>query len=238
MKLSFHGAMPPSEIGEAVSEQFKAGVDSIHAEGLSFHHLEAAPRAAYISEIASAIGAVTLTGGKQGTEVWELNSATSPNATFVPFHTDNPYLGEPEEIVSFWNVRSSELGGENLILPVNALTDALDSRSEYRELLDELMHIQASFVHGDKTAIGPILDTSQSRVRYDQKYISPVHAELGARLSKALHALGRIAQPVKLNAGDALFFNNQTVLHARAPYSDPSRLSLRVRIQSPQSAQP
>lgn len=230
MPFTFPESTTPIEIGHEIASQFENGAAYVHVEGLPFVSMEDGQRDAYVTELSSSIGRLTLTGGEPGTELWRLNSATSPNASFIPYHTDNPFLNNPEQIVSFWNLHSSERGGENLILPVESFLDWLDSKVKKHDLAQELIQATVPFTLGDKSASGTIFDPEAGTVRYDQKYISAEYADLGMRLTKELNAASFMAHSVKLSEGGVLFFNNQTTLHARSPYSDPNRLSLRVRV--------
>jgi hypothetical protein len=236
MKLTLSPLVPPQEAGEAVAALLQAGAPYVHVEGLGFAGFDSAERDTYVRTAASAIGELTLTDGKPGTEVWELNSATSPNASRIPYHTDNPFYDSPEEVVGFWNIRSSIEGGENLILPGSRLVEHMSTTTPGRDLLEELKNKQVRFMRGDKDFFGPLVELGSGLVmlRFDSKDLTPnsEDQDLAARFSQVLEGADLPADRVKLAAGEAIFFNNRQVLHARAPYSDPSRLSLRTRSQS------
>jgi alpha-ketoglutarate-dependent taurine dioxygenase len=229
MIISYPELMLAEEIGADIAQRFTSGTPYVHIQGLPILG-EVSQRDTFITSVSSAIGELTLTGDVPGSELWQLNSVTSPNASQIPFHTDNPFYESPEQIVSFWNLRSSAQGGENVILPVTRLVDWFASQPQHAELLEELTACPVSFTFNGSEATGQMLQPNIGTARYDQKYIDPTHAELGLRFTKALDKANVLAHSVKLSKGDALFFSNRTTLHARTPYSDPNRLSLRVRM--------
>lgn len=229
--LTFSETMPPQEAGLIIAEQFAEGESVIWAQGLGFNALDPATRAAYITEFSGALGKMTLTNGAPGTELWLLDSSTSPNAARIPFHTDNPFYEQPEPIVSFWNLRSSASGGENILLKVDDLLDWADGEPEHAETLERLKVEHVPFSLGEHTASGAMLDEASGTARYDQKYISPASAPLGKLFTHMLADDTLPTHAIKLEPGDALFFDNQRTLHSRAPYSDPTRQSIRVRLQ-------
>lgn len=231
MSISYPELMPAEEIGADIAQRFADGASFVHVQNLPILG-EAAQRSGFITSVAGAVGELTLTDGTQGTELWQLNSSSSPNTSQIPFHTDNPFYEHPEQIVSFWNIRSSARGGENLILPVPDLVDWIEAQPQHTKLLDELKTHAVSFALEGSKATGTILQPNAGTARYDQKYIDPACAELGLRFTRALDRAKLLAHSIKLGEGDALFFNNRTTLHARAPYSDPSRLSMRVRMET------
>lgn len=233
MSISYPELMPAEEIGADIAQRFADGAPFVHVQGLPILG-EVSQRDTFITDAASAVGELTLTGNVQGSELWQLNSGTSPNASRIPFHTDNPFYENPEQVVSFWNIRSSAQGGENVILPITSLVDWMADQPQHAELLDELKTREVPFVFKENEATGSILQPDTGTARYDQKYIDSAQTELGLRFTKALNEAKVLAYSVKLDEGDALFFNNRTTLHARAPYSDPNRLSIRVRMDTRQ----
>lgn len=233
MSISYPELMPAEEIGADIAQRFADGAPFVHVQGLPILG-EVSQRDTFITDAASAVGELTLTGNVQGSELWQLNSGTSPNASRIPFHTDNPFYENPEQVISFWNIRSSAQGGENVILPITSLVDWMADQPQHAELLDELKTREVPFVFKENEATGSILQPDTGTARYDQKYIDSAQTELGLRFTKALNEAKVLAHSVKLDEGDALFFNNRTTLHARAPYSDPNRLSIRVRMDTRQ----
>lgn len=231
MRVSYPELTPAEEIGNDIAQRFSDGTPFLHVQGLPILG-ETAQRDAFIISVASTVGELTLTGGTHGSELWQLDSFTSPSTRQIPFHTDSPFYESPEQVVSFWSIRSSAQGGENIILPVTSLVDWMTDQPQHAGLLEELNSREVSFAFKGNRAAGTILQPDARTVRYDHKYIDSPNTELGLRFTKALNEISMLAYHVKLGEGDALFFNNHTTLHARAPYSDSSRLSIRARMNT------
>lgn len=223
--------LAPQELGSMLATEFASGADFVVLRELPFHTMGEQARDAYIRAVAAPIGELTLTDGKPGSELWLLDSSTSPNAVEVPFHTDNPYLEQPEPIVGFWNLKSSAKGGENYILPVADLIEWAGGDPKYDDLMALLTTTEVQFRHDGAEASGVILDEWRGTARFDQKYIVRGDPPLGRHFAAMLKDTTIPMNKVKLAPGDALFFANDTTLHARAPYSDPRRQSIRVRIR-------
>jgi len=83
-----------------------------------------------------------------------------------------------------------------------------------------------TFSQYEESWTGPAIDPNNKTVRYDAKYLSRPSAELKYLFEEAV----KVGEVIKLAPGDVLFFNNKTTVHARLPYSDPNRLSIRTRI--------
>lgn len=174
---------------------------------------------------------MTLSNGKLGSEVWRLDHTTSPSTNRIPYHTDNPYYQQPEKVVGFWSVKSSDDGGANVLLSVADLLDWAASSPEAQDLLDELNAAPVEFVDGVYRANSPMIEIDQGIVRFDKRYVvGETAAKLALRFSQMLEGPGLPGRSVKLAEGDALFFNNERFLHAREPYSDSDRVSYRVRV--------
>lgn len=230
MKRAFAELTSPDEIGQNVAELLAEGVPYVQIDDLPFADMPEIQLDTYIRRTSQAIGRMTLTGGLPGTEQWRLDGQTSQNASSIPFHTDNPFLVRPEEIVGFWSIRSSNDGGENIILPVADMLNWADRFAQHVETLKEITTKPVSFTLGEERASGLLLDSDTGSFRHDMKYVDPEHIELAGRFTDMLTPDDLPSQRIKLQAGSVLFFNNRTTLHARAPYTDGKRLSIRVRV--------
>lgn len=230
MSVSYSEAPDPISVGVDINDRMAAGAAYVHATGLPFAGMPTPERDAYIVHASSALGALTTTAGIFGSELWQLDSSTSPNASHIPMHTDNPFMRRPERIVGFWCMRSSSEGGENLILPVARLQEWMDDDPERRDLAVEMAETPLEHRHSTLSTRGVAIDSRAGTARFDKKYVVDNEHRTAARFAGILAVPGLPVEPVKLGAGEALFFNNRTVLHARAPYSDAERLSVRVRI--------
>lgn len=232
MIISLAETTPPAEVGLNIAEHLNAGAPYVCIAELPFASMAEIQRQTYIQKVAGAIGRMATTNNTPGTEQWRLDRMSSPNTSYIPLHTDNPFLVEPEEFVGFWNVKSSEVGGENIILPVADLLDWATKTSQRRETIEEAATVPVSFTNGKAHAVGLLLDISTEKARHDVKYIDDDHSALAGRFATLLTAESVPSQDIKLKAGSVLFLNNRTSLHARAPYTDHDRLSIRVRLRN------
>lgn len=231
MTIHIAEAMPPKEVGSLVADQFTDGAEFVHLQGLAFHRMEDAERADYIRTASQVIGRLTLSNSEPDSDVWRLDRATSPSINRIPYHTDSPYYQQPEKVVGFWNVKSSDDGGENVLLPVANLLDWASASPEARDLVDELNATPVEFAAGAHQATGPMLEADRSTARFDKRYIlGEASAKLALRFSQLLEGQELPSRSIKLAEGDVLFFDNERLLHAREPYSNPDRVSYRVRI--------
>lgn len=230
MAIHIAETTPPEDIGLLVAEQFANGADFVHLQGLPFHHMEDMARADYIRTVSRPIGELTLSNGDPGSDVWRLDQTTSPSTNRIPYHTDSPYYQHPEKLVGFWNVKSSDDGGENVLLPVVDILDWASTSSEARDLIDELNATSVQFVAGEHRATGSMLETDRGTARFDKRFVIGEEAvKLALRFSQLLEGQ-ELGRPLKLAEGDVLFFDNERLLHARERYSNPDRVSYRVRL--------
>ncbi len=230
MKFTKCSTTPPEILGNDVWSAIKEGAPFVHVEGLPFNVMEPEDSERYIKTLASAIGHTTLTAGVSDSEIWRLDRKTSPSSQFIPYHTDNPFLTVPEKVVSFWNGKSSSKGGANLILSVDELFEWAGQNLSYRDILQEIEETPVTFCHGLVSATGVMLESAAGTARFDMKYIDESTRHVGALLRTILNDPQIPSQTVKLSEGDVLFFDNEKTLHARSEYSDPDRVSLRVRM--------
>lgn len=231
MRLHVTEQTPASEVAHSVVEQFENSAPYVHINGLTFDKLPHESATESIRAIASNIGSLALTNDNPTSDVWTLDGKTSPSKDRIPYHTDSPYYAQPEDIVSFWNMKESGDGGENVILPIERVLSLADGSTQTAELLEELSQLRVDFQHEGHSAAGTIIDQHYMAVRFDRRYVLGAKAaELANRFQSLLEGADSIADIIKLHQGDALFFNNTTTLHARLPYSNPDRLNYRVRI--------
>lgn len=236
MTLHIAEAAPPEEVGLLVADQFADGAEFVHLQGLAFHSMEDEARTEYIRTASQVVGQLTLSNSEPGSDIWRLDRATSPSTNRIPYHTDSPYYQRPERVVGFWNIKSSGDGGENVLLPVADLLDWASAYPEAQELLDELNATPVQFANDSHHAIGPMLDAERGTTRFDKRYVIGEAATiLAVRFGELLEGQEVPSQSIKLAEGDVLFFDNKRLLHAREPYSNPDRVSYRVRMLSTSS---
>jgi len=215
----------PFEVAGAVDRALQE-TPYVHLMNVGVVDLDPTSRADRIRSISAHLGEVTLTNDDPRSNLWVLDSHTSPNAMLVPCHTDNPFMANPEDVVAFWNIHSSSIGGENVIVPLDRLLELGEQSSEIAELIDEASTTPLTFTSGTKHYTGTPIDVAAGTIRYDKKHLSTPSTRLAYLFDAALD----IGDVIKLQPDEALFFRNRTTLHARLPYSDPNRLSIRTRI--------
>ena len=232
MSYQFGPTAKPEDVGSYVAEQFDNEALYVHLQGLPFAHLESIAQESYIREASGVIGQLSLSNNLVTSDVWRLDHATNPNGDRVPYHTDNPFYERPEKYIGFWNVRSSEKGGENVLLPLRTILE-----NQYRAprhaagMITEAQLRQVTFSQKEHTVTAPIIDTDTRRIRFDSRYIGWPNDFFAQALARLLERQTFEAKSIKLNEGDVLFFDNHKLLHARQPYADSRRTTIRVRIK-------
>lgn len=207
MRLPVSRDMTSDNIAEIVKQHFENSEPYLHLTDLNFHELPPEKATSYIRSFARKIGTLTLSTVSPNSDVWGLDGLTSPSRDRIPFHTDSPYLEHPEDIVSFWNMRESGRGGENVILPIDRIIALADTKPEVADLLEELNESNVIFKHDGNKASGNIVDLQKAKVRFDKRYVLGARAvELAAAFHDLIESSDDIADVIKLNEGDVLFF--------------------------------
>lgn len=214
------------ELPHIVRERLIKGVPYLHVSGIDLEPLNSDERAERIHEICRSIGNLTLSNNEPASDIWSLDSRTSPSAQLVDAHTDNPFKGKPEDIVAFWNIRSSTVGGENVITPLERVIELGERSKQLDEILQKAQLPLFTFSHNGESWTGPVINSNEKTVRYDAKYLGSPSTELKYLFEEAVKA----GDAIKLAPGDVLFLSNTTTVHARLPYSELNRLSIRTRI--------
>jgi alpha-ketoglutarate-dependent taurine dioxygenase len=231
MAYQFETSAKPENIGEYIAEQFDGGALYVHIQGVPFSHLESGAQEAYIREASSFLGELSLSNTEATSDVWRLDSSSSPNSGRIPYHTDDPFYERPEKYVGFWSVNSSVTGGENVLLPLRTILEATNTAPETAEILAEARARRVVFSQGDNQAASRIIDTNSQTVRFDARYIDEPDTDLARRMTMILEGQTFKPEIIKLAEGDVLFFDNRKLLHARQPYSDKTRTNIRVRVK-------
>lgn len=214
------------DLPSLVRESFLNDSSYLHISDTGLNYLDLDQQLAKIRSISQEIGHLTLSSADPQSDIWLLDSRTSPNAKLITAHTDNPFKDKPEDVVAFWNIRSSSQGGENVITPVDRILELGDQSSYLAKGIQKAQFTDFTFTHHEKSWSGKIIDTDKQAIRYDAKHLTNPSSEVTDLFKEAV----KIGDIIKLAPGDVLFFNNKTNVHARLPYSDPCRLSIRTRI--------
>lgn len=214
------------ELPSLVRQRLLDGDPYLHISGTGLESLALDEQIEKIRGISQGIGRLALSNADSTSDVWVLDSRTSPSARLIEAHTDNPFKSEPEDVVAFWSVRSSPQGGQNVLTPLDRIMELGDQSGRLADGLEKARSLPVTFTHGEESWNGPVVDVVGHTIRYDAKYMDVPDAELKHLFEEAV----KVGDIIELAPGDVLFFNNKTTVHARLPYSDPNRLSIRTRI--------
>lgn len=210
--------------------------------------------------LVSRLGKVTPHGASQETiwrvtPRRELNHVPtfSEAASEAPLHTDNSWVSCPEKYFALLAIRPASDGGDTFVFPVMELLNGFAATASGSAALRVLRERQFPFTmpavfrsaseHAQgitPLATAPVIGgDNRFRFRYDViqagfqlrpdlalpesvAAIETFQAFLDEKLART--------PGLRLERGDCLIANNQTVLHARSPFTDPDRLLLRARI--------
>ncbi len=160
--------------------------------------------------------------------------ATAYSRTHLPLmpHTDSSYLPEPHDLVTFQCVVADEGGGENAMVAVDDILGCL-SAADVERLREPVFPFSRGYF--------PVLEgrAGEATIRYYRTQIDQAVAD-GATLGEAdIALLDRLDEVLahtarrfvfKLEEGEAVFFANRKVLHARTGFTEDSNRTLfRVR---------
>jgi hypothetical protein len=222
--------LSPEVIGLSAREVFAANTHFVRFTGLPLAQMEETERIAYIRAACSTIGELTPADADPTSDVRPLESSSNN----VPFHTDNPYLMQPEEIVSFWETSDTQEGGEHILLAGSSLVRWLKQQGANRFLTQ--LGKPARFMQGNRMGIGPILDEETGQVRFDLRFSAaadPKESGVAQRFAEILSESPDVPRhSFKLGAGDALFVRNRGVLHSRESYTGSNGVSYQARIRT------
>lgn len=212
------------ELPDLVRDGLRGKMSFLHISGTGIEYLPLSEQVERVRNISQRVGNLTLSTSESNSNVWLLDNNTSPN-TQIMAHTDNPFKDKPEDVVAFWSIRTSAVGGENIITPFERIVELGEQSGHLSELIEQA---QASFTFAfaEHEWTGPVLDFNKKTVRYDKKYLTTPDTEL----SQLFEGATAVGDSIRLIPGEVIFVNNATAVHARLPYSDQNRLSLRTRI--------
>ncbi|MFJ3928935.1 TauD/TfdA family dioxygenase [Streptomyces sp. NPDC090029] len=154
------------------------------------------------------------------------------------FHTDGTLLDAAPHVAMLAGLSSADEGGETVLVDAHRLVDTMDERTP--ELLSVLEAPQP-FHSGDSTddpvMLHPVISRSgpHLEVHYLRRYIEQGHGIQGQRMDeKLIDALETwdeliaepaFQQPVLLERGQVLLWDNRRFVHGRTPFTE--RLSRR-----------
>jgi len=160
--------------------------------------------------------------------------ATAYSRTHLPLmpHTDSSYLPEPHDLVTFQCVVADEGGGQNAMVAVDDVLDCLAPADAERLRAPVFPFSRGYFPVLEEGAGGPTIRYYRTQVDQaiaDGATLSGTDRALLDRLDDALAGKAR-RFVFKLREGEAVFFANRKVLHARTGFAEDSNRTLfRVR---------
>jgi alpha-ketoglutarate-dependent taurine dioxygenase len=173
-----------------------------------------------------------------GTDIWPVQpvsrSATetfSRRAGGALLHTDAAYREDPESLFALFCVRPAADGGATRLLAAADALAGLDPRLT-RELRRPVWRWAPPAVFGgEPVEPRPVLTDRGVRWRYDNLLASEADLAVAAEFRDHVEGHPRVRGFI-LPADSVLICDNQHVLHGRTPFTDTTRLLLRVRLVS------
>jgi alpha-ketoglutarate-dependent taurine dioxygenase len=213
-----------------------------------------------LEALVSQLGTVTAHGASRQ-RIWRI--APRPDLDHVPtfseaageapLHTDNSWVGRPEEYFALLVIRPAYDGGESLLCPVRKLLRDFGCTRHGRAVIRALRTRQFPFAmpvvfrSTDENAakVTPVvtspvlLSRTALRYRYDvlqagfqvrPQLATAESVDAVEAFNEFLTGVRQTHRTIRMESGDLLLANNYTVLHARTDFTDPRRLLLRARI--------
>ncbi|NEO21424.1 TauD/TfdA family dioxygenase [Moorena sp. SIO4A5] len=146
--------------------------------------------------------------------------------TRQPLHTDNSYLNHHDAVNYFYCVSQAKLGGATIFLDSDLLVKALEIDQEY-QLLEDLRSISICFSRHNHHKTKPIITEDELGYRLNYNYYrldpedTPEAKNLVEKFQNFLETRihnSQITTNILLNPGDAVFFNDERLLHGRTAF--------------------
>jgi hypothetical protein len=239
----------PEKIGDLVASEFKNGEPYVHLKELSFAKSAKATRAKQTLAICERVGTLIQTNVEPLSAIERLDGRSEPNPKKDFFHTSGFSNLSPEKFISYWNGQPLEAGDTIDILPINRVIEHMRELSEEKEpLMKDMLERIEEDCEGDVRR--PIFDPSTGSVRFDKEIMSIDdlgRVELFFKLiqeeqrkldeqTQRKHAGDEeehlLTSSIELGGGDAIFFDNEKVLHRRTPARVDRRLTFRVLLHT------
>jgi alpha-ketoglutarate-dependent taurine dioxygenase len=143
------------------------------------------------------------------------------SCTRQPLHTDGSYESHAPEVSFFFCVRAAAVGGATTFVDSNDLLRALEIYS--KELYRACCEIPVTFAKGQDSKTKPIITNDAKGVVLTWNYFRVVETcSETADLKRDFHYFleekivqGGLSFPCQLAPGDAVFFNDERLLHGR-----------------------
>lgn len=163
----------------------------------------------------------------------------------APFHTDSAFSAHPEEFFGLYCVRMARCGGgQTKLIHADHLRAALEASPEGRSCLEVMAREEypfktpLAFDSGATVHTGKLFHDGILRYRHDvvmkgvEEAPERVTTEMLVTLKWFNKFLENKVKPIEmfLQDGQAIFVNNNRMLHARSDYHDAQRHLIRVRM--------
>jgi alpha-ketoglutarate-dependent taurine dioxygenase len=167
------------------------------------------------------------TGQKTG-EKWieikydpEFPESYRHSSTRQPLHTDGSYESRAPEVSFFFCIRAATVGGATTFVDSHELIRALKLYSE--TLYRSCCEIPVTFSKGQDSKTKPIITNDTKGIVLTWNYFRVLETSLDtANLKREFHQFleekvvqGGLCFPCQLAPGDAVFFNDERLLHGR-----------------------
>lgn len=224
-----HESVPPEEIGgfvrAALVDQQKPFVH-VAGAGLAARR-EAEENRQCAIRLSRPIGELVACGDQNGSLIEEIGVGDIGYS----FHTDHPYLDRPERFVGLFAVQVASGVRIHLLDALDFIRWAVHNREDAK-VVEEIRSKPVIFRGEGLRLERPVLNASLM-FRFSPPAISTRDPQWAGNVDKVFRQASQVARSVKLQQGDALFFNNHTQLHRVAPGAEEadSRVLLRTRMQ-------
>ena len=158
------------------------------------------------------------TGNKTGDFWTDIKyDANYPNTylhsnTRQPLHTDGSYESKAPNITFFFCINPADFGGDTVCLELDLLINCL--RIEQPKLLEELQEKELIFSKGEDYKKSKIINEKKINWNYFRVEKCNLVENFHNYLEQRILQMGVVSK-IRLEKGDALFFNDELILHGR-----------------------
>ncbi len=187
-------------------------------------------------------------GNQKADKIWmdvrydsNIDNAYRHSSNPQPLHTDGSYNPNFPNATLMCCVSNSVIGGETIFLELKKLVEVLKADdSELLELLfnEEVVHERTGYTNKKKILY---IENGNYKINFNYFCISKENSKKNLKfIEKFFHFLNKsekiknIIKPIKLNAGDAVFWKDSEVLHGRngfKPKKDSDRFLWKAAIK-------
>jgi len=129
-----------------------------------------------------------------------------------PFHTDGSYESQAPNITFFYCIKEADFGGATTFLDCSTIQECL--QREQPKLLEELRRTKIKFSKGSDSKQIEVFHHDCCNWNWFRSDKSKLASDFHAFLEERIWPMG-LAHSIKLQAGEALFFRDDRILHGR-----------------------